>query len=208
MNNEKNQTSSSRCRFNKSAMPQKEFHLRCLAGLGINLYFWYYPKFPQRKEVVCLSFCFCWKLVFFFNLHCQEYFYFSKNWYCNFSFWASQKITKPPISVNFIRMVLRFINTTIFVERKSTQPFQLSVMVHWVVEVHHSKYCFVFLIFFFFTNLFNKILVLEDSISFVSINFSRKCFRCGFFIKRQPLIFMFAIEYILDLQLILAITNI
>ena len=122
----------------------------------------------------------------------------------------SQKITKPLISVNFVRMVLRFINTTIFVERKSTPPFQLSVMVQWVVEVHHSKYCFVFLIFclFFFTNLFNKILVLEDSISFVSVNFSKKCFRCGFFIKRQPLIFMFAIEYILDLQLILTITNI
>ena len=66
--------------------------------------------------------------------------------------------------LNFIRMVLRFIKTTIFVERKSTQAFHLSVMVHWVVEVHDSKNCFVCLIYL--ANLFNKIFVLEDSLLF------------------------------------------
>ena len=117
-------------------------------------------KVSPKKEEVCLFFCFCSKIFCFFILHCQEYFYFPKNRYCDFSLWALQKFTKPP---NFIRMVLRFINTTIFVERKSTQAFQLSVMVDWVVEVHDSKNFFVCLIFLqicLIRYLFRKILSL------------------------------------------------
>ena len=47
------------------------------------------------------------KTYIWFNIHCQEYFYFSKNWYCEFRFLASQRLTHLPISVHMTLSVRR-----------------------------------------------------------------------------------------------------